>query len=233
MPSPGAVPEDRTLPDWRGKDLAYLGQLARSYLLFECENGLLVVDHHAAVIGLLGDPFGALAFLGVFLMLGGLIMLISLATLVIAVVLIYFWNPKASDDQETNDSVNFVKSARGSGIAITRDQIDNKSNYNGIAQVAQILRLLGEPELLVAHGHERHHHVAHEVDHVELFELLAIDLGAFLVGRRATLTRPLVAGFDLVGHRGYLPSSSTIALARATAAACTSWMDFPWASARP
>jgi DNA mismatch repair protein MutL len=36
------------LPDWRGRDLGYLGQLARSYLLFESDSGLLVVDQHAA-----------------------------------------------------------------------------------------------------------------------------------------------------------------------------------------
>jgi DNA mismatch repair protein MutL len=34
--------------DWRGKDLNYIGQLAKSYLLFECEAGLLLVDQHAA-----------------------------------------------------------------------------------------------------------------------------------------------------------------------------------------
>lgn len=34
--------------DWRGQELKYLGQLAKSYLLFECEAGLLVVDQHAA-----------------------------------------------------------------------------------------------------------------------------------------------------------------------------------------
>ena len=34
--------------DWRGQDLQYLGQLAKSYLLFECGAGLLVVDQHAA-----------------------------------------------------------------------------------------------------------------------------------------------------------------------------------------
>ena len=34
--------------DWRGHELKYLGQLAKSYLLFECEAGLLVVDQHAA-----------------------------------------------------------------------------------------------------------------------------------------------------------------------------------------
>jgi len=34
--------------DWRSRELKYLGQLAKSYLLFECEAGLLVVDQHAA-----------------------------------------------------------------------------------------------------------------------------------------------------------------------------------------
>jgi DNA mismatch repair protein MutL len=41
LPSPAPA-------DWRGKDLAFIGQLAKSYLLFECESGLLVVDQHAA-----------------------------------------------------------------------------------------------------------------------------------------------------------------------------------------
>ena len=40
------TPQDH--PDWRGRDLAYLGQLAKSYLLFESDAGLLVVDQHAA-----------------------------------------------------------------------------------------------------------------------------------------------------------------------------------------
>jgi len=35
-------------PDWRGQSLVYLGQLAKSYLLFESAAGLLVVDQHAA-----------------------------------------------------------------------------------------------------------------------------------------------------------------------------------------
>jgi DNA mismatch repair protein MutL len=43
QPQAAAVPAD-----WRGRDLAYIGQLAKSYLLFECESGLLVVDQHAA-----------------------------------------------------------------------------------------------------------------------------------------------------------------------------------------
>jgi len=43
--SPASAAEQ---PDWRARDLAYLGQLAKSYLLFESDGGLLVVDQHAA-----------------------------------------------------------------------------------------------------------------------------------------------------------------------------------------
>ena len=42
-PAPEAAPSD-----WRGQDLNYIGQLSRSYLLFESGAGLLVVDQHAA-----------------------------------------------------------------------------------------------------------------------------------------------------------------------------------------
>ncbi|OGR76999.1 MAG: hypothetical protein A2X32_06875 [Elusimicrobia bacterium GWC2_64_44] len=48
---PGPAPEALTPqahPDWRGKDLSYIGQLAKSYLLFGSGDGLLVVDQHAA-----------------------------------------------------------------------------------------------------------------------------------------------------------------------------------------
>ncbi len=43
--APGAAP---AAADWRAHDLSYLGQLAKSYLLFEADAGLLVVDQHAA-----------------------------------------------------------------------------------------------------------------------------------------------------------------------------------------
>ncbi len=43
-----AAPQPAVPADWRGHELKYLGQLAKSYLLFECEAGLLVVDQHAA-----------------------------------------------------------------------------------------------------------------------------------------------------------------------------------------
>jgi len=45
---PGAAQAVPPPADWRGQDLNYIGQLAKSYLLFECESGLLVVDQHAA-----------------------------------------------------------------------------------------------------------------------------------------------------------------------------------------
>ncbi len=44
-PAAGAAP---AAADWRAHDLSYLGQLAKSYLLFETDAGLLVVDQHAA-----------------------------------------------------------------------------------------------------------------------------------------------------------------------------------------
>ena len=43
-PAQAAFPSE----DWRSGELAYLGQLAKSYLLFESGAGLLVVDQHAA-----------------------------------------------------------------------------------------------------------------------------------------------------------------------------------------
>jgi uncharacterized membrane protein YhaH (DUF805 family) len=48
---------------------------------------VLILGLFTAISGV----FGALAFLGVFFLMGGLMVLISLATLVVAIVLIYFW----------------------------------------------------------------------------------------------------------------------------------------------
>ncbi len=45
---PAAAMQPSAPADWRGHDLVFMGQLAKSYLLFECEAGLLVVDQHAA-----------------------------------------------------------------------------------------------------------------------------------------------------------------------------------------
>jgi uncharacterized membrane protein YhaH (DUF805 family) len=53
--------------------------------------GLSAIMQIVALLTALAGPFGAVAFLTMFLMLAGLMLLISLAALVMAVVLIYFW----------------------------------------------------------------------------------------------------------------------------------------------
>lgn len=45
---PAAEARPAGTEDWRVEDLSYIGQLARSYLVFECARGLLLVDQHAA-----------------------------------------------------------------------------------------------------------------------------------------------------------------------------------------
>jgi len=47
-PAHAPAPAASAAPDWREHSLVYLGQLAKSYLLFESAAGLLVVDQHAA-----------------------------------------------------------------------------------------------------------------------------------------------------------------------------------------
>ncbi|PIU19399.1 MAG: hypothetical protein COT18_07725 [Elusimicrobia bacterium CG08_land_8_20_14_0_20_59_10] len=44
----GPGPSSPPVPDWSADGLKYLGQLVKSYLLFESGSGLLVVDQHAA-----------------------------------------------------------------------------------------------------------------------------------------------------------------------------------------
>ena len=53
--------------------------------------GLTAIMQIFALLTALAGPFGAYAFLAMFVMLAGLMLLISLAALVMAVVLIYFW----------------------------------------------------------------------------------------------------------------------------------------------
>ena len=55
--SGGAALSAETRPDWYAPPIAYLGQVAKSYLLFESSGGLLVVDQHAAQERLLFDKY--------------------------------------------------------------------------------------------------------------------------------------------------------------------------------
>ncbi|MGH2906605.1 MAG: hypothetical protein ACRDKI_07525 [Solirubrobacterales bacterium] len=53
-------------------------------------------------------------------------------------VIVFFWEPKAKDDQRTNDAVLNVEKYRGSHLVVFRDKISNASNYDGIAQAGQL-----------------------------------------------------------------------------------------------
>ncbi|OGR60481.1 MAG: hypothetical protein A2X34_03965, partial [Elusimicrobia bacterium GWC2_51_8] len=55
--SGGAAFAAETRPDWYAPPIAYLGQVAKSYLLFESAGGLLVVDQHAAQERLLFEKY--------------------------------------------------------------------------------------------------------------------------------------------------------------------------------
>jgi len=55
--SGGSALSAETRPDWYAPPIAYLGQVAKSYLLFESAGGLLVVDQHAAQERLLFEKY--------------------------------------------------------------------------------------------------------------------------------------------------------------------------------
>ena len=47
-PQPQAPAQPAVAGDWHTEELTYIGQLAQSYLVFECARGILLVDQHAA-----------------------------------------------------------------------------------------------------------------------------------------------------------------------------------------
>lgn len=65
------------------------------------------------------------------------------------VVMIFFWESEAQDDQQVNQSVNEVKNHRGSGIKVIKEPISNKSNYDGIAKAADITQT---PGIIILYG---------------------------------------------------------------------------------
>lgn len=54
------------------------------------------------------------------------------------IVMIFFWEPDGKDDQRVNDSVKNLQKDRGSSLVVFREQIANKSKYDGIAQAAEL-----------------------------------------------------------------------------------------------
>ncbi|MGK2879140.1 MAG: hypothetical protein ACSLFF_11300 [Solirubrobacterales bacterium] len=59
------------------------------------------------------------------------------------IVVIFFWEKQGKDDERTNDSVNKVKSEYGKRMVVVREDISNKSKYDGIAQAADVTQTPG------------------------------------------------------------------------------------------
>lgn len=59
------------------------------------------------------------------------------------IVMIFFWEPSAKDDQRVNDSIKNLEKYRGSSMVVFREEIANKSKYDGIAQAAELTQTPG------------------------------------------------------------------------------------------
>lgn len=59
------------------------------------------------------------------------------------IVMIFFWEPNAKDDQRVDDSINNLQKYRGSSMVVFREEIANKSKYDGIAQAAELTQTPG------------------------------------------------------------------------------------------
>lgn len=59
------------------------------------------------------------------------------------IVMIFFWEPKAKDDERVDDSIKNLQKYRGSSLVVFREEIANKSKYDGIAQAAELTQTPG------------------------------------------------------------------------------------------
>lgn len=59
------------------------------------------------------------------------------------IVMIFFWEPNAKDDERVNDSIKNLQKYRGSSLVVFREEIANKSKYDGIAQAAELTQTPG------------------------------------------------------------------------------------------
>lgn len=74
------------------------------------------------------------------------------------IVMIFFWEPDAKDDERTNDAVLNLQDYRGSSLKVFREQIANKSKYDGIAQAGELTQtpsmvILYKDEATTAQGY--------------------------------------------------------------------------------
>lgn len=58
-------------------------------------------------------------------------------------VMIFFWEPNAKDDERVDDSIKNLQAYRGSSLVVFREEIANKSKYDGIAQAAELTQTPG------------------------------------------------------------------------------------------
>lgn len=74
------------------------------------------------------------------------------------IVLIFFWEPQGKDDERTNDAVLNLQDYRGSSLKVFREEIANKSKYDGIAQAGELTQtpsmvILYKDEATTAQGY--------------------------------------------------------------------------------
>lgn len=65
------------------------------------------------------------------------------------IVMIYFWNKKATDDDRVNNNIKNVQKYRGSSLIVKRETIDHVSDYEGIAKAGQITQT---PGIIILYG---------------------------------------------------------------------------------
>lgn len=59
------------------------------------------------------------------------------------VVLVFYWNPKAQSDQETNQAVQRVKRERGKELAVFKRELSSDSRWAPLARAAEITQTPG------------------------------------------------------------------------------------------
>ncbi len=65
------------------------------------------------------------------------------------IVMIYFWNKKATDDDRVNNAILNIQKYRGSSLIVKRESINDKDKYTGIAKVAEITQT---PGIVILYG---------------------------------------------------------------------------------
>lgn len=65
------------------------------------------------------------------------------------IVMIYFWNKKATDDDRVNNNIKNIQKYRGSSLVVKRESINNVDDYSGIAKAGDITQT---PGIIILYG---------------------------------------------------------------------------------